>query len=359
MPYLNGKDPMEIVHDRERKRYSKHISRTFTRGTYYLEVNANHPDYILRHPRSSRAAVQRTVAGGGGGDALHHERGRRLVCPGAAQGNIYVRSGNMHDTATRCTACHPSSFSTEANLTAHRNGYEIRSKSNFQYVIDRLYNSNTPLYGGDGLYWQRFIGIPLQAQGKQGSILLDFERQVSGKKTRTVERFGPFLARAWESRRSCRPTSRTEWSRLTASSASPGATGECFPSWPRRTGRADFAKAAATISNIVGDRAADRRIETMQDRIHRLYAWWLLDKTAFASKIKRETKRLITLQNADGGWHESDSGAGPSAVYTTGQLAWTLLRIGVPRDHPALEKALRYLLVAAAGFRRVVPDDDA
>ena len=47
-PYLEGKDPMEIVHDRERERYSKHISRTFTRGTYYLEVNANHPDYILR-----------------------------------------------------------------------------------------------------------------------------------------------------------------------------------------------------------------------------------------------------------------------------------------------------------------------
>ena len=47
-PYLTGKDPMEIVHDRERERYSKHISRTFTRGTYYLEVNANHPDYILR-----------------------------------------------------------------------------------------------------------------------------------------------------------------------------------------------------------------------------------------------------------------------------------------------------------------------
>ena len=45
------------------------------------------------------------------------------------EGNIYVRAANMHDTATRCTACHPSSFSTEANLVAHRNGYPIRSKS--------------------------------------------------------------------------------------------------------------------------------------------------------------------------------------------------------------------------------------
>ena len=60
------------------------------------------------------------------------------------EGNIYVRAANMHDTAIRCTACHPSSFSTEANLVAHRNGYPIRSKSNFQYVIDRIYNSITP-----------------------------------------------------------------------------------------------------------------------------------------------------------------------------------------------------------------------
>src|SRR5271165_1924424 len=58
----------------------------------------------------------------------------------------------------------------------------------------------TPLYGAAGLYWQRYIGIPLQSQGKQGGILLDFERQVSGQATRTVERFGPFLARAWQSR---------------------------------------------------------------------------------------------------------------------------------------------------------------
>ena len=47
----------------------------------------------------------------------------------------------------------------------------------------------------------------------------------------------------------------------------------------------------------MGERAADQRIETLQDRIHRLYAWSLLDKTAFASKIKRETGALISLQN--------------------------------------------------------------
>ena len=118
----------------------------------------------------------------------------------------------------------------------------------------------------------------------------------------------------------------------------------------RRTGREDFAKAAARIAAILGERAADKRIETLQDRIHRLYAWWLIDKKAFANKIKRETGALLAFQNADGGWHEVDSGPGPSAVYTTGQLVWTLLRIGMPRDHPAMAKALRYLLAQQQEF---------
>ena len=181
--YLKGKDPMEIVHDRERERYSKHISRTFARGTYYLEVNANHPDYILRTrvlPVPPYDDPAQAIEAG-----MHYiiNVGDAWFAQVPREGNIYVRAANMHDTATRCTACHPSSFSTEANLVAHRNGYPIRSKSNFQYVIDRLYNSITPLYGDDGLYWQRFIAIPLQAQGKQGGILLDFEREVSGQPT--------------------------------------------------------------------------------------------------------------------------------------------------------------------------------
>jgi cellulose synthase operon protein C len=349
-PYLKGKDPMEIVHDRERERYSKHISRTFTRGTYYLEVNANHPDYILRTrvlPLPPYQEPSQAVEAG-----MHYiiNVGDAWFAQVPREGNIYVRSGNLHDTATRCTACHPSSFSTEANLTAHRNGYEIRSKSNFQYVIDRLYNSNTPLYGGDGLYWQRFIGIPLQAQGKQGAILLDFERQVSGKKTKTVERFGPFLARAWESRRELPADEQNGVVPLDSKFGIAWRDWRVLSELAARTGRADFARAAAAISTIVGDRSADKRIETLQDRIHRLYARWLLDKTVFANKITRETKALIALQNPDGGWYELYPGPGQSAVYTTGQLTWTLLRIGVPRDQPAVAKALQYLLSQQQDF---------
>ena len=349
-PYVQGKDPMEIVHDRERERYSKHISRTFGRGTYYLEVNANHPDYILRTrvlPVPPYDQASQAVEAG-----MHYiiNVGDAWFAQVPREGNIYVRASNMHDTATRCTACHPSSFSTEANLVARRNGYPIQSQSNFQYVIDRLYNSITPLYGDDGLYWQRFIAIPLQAQGKQGGILLDFEREVSGQETKIVERFGPFLARAWGSRHELPPDELNGVVPLDSKFGFAWRDWRVLSDLARRTGRDDFALAAANIAAIVGDRAADKRIETLQDRIHRLYAWWLFDKTKHASKIKRETGALLVRQNADGGWHESGDGPGPSAIYTTGQLVWTLLRIGLTRDHPAVAKGLRYLRAQQQDF---------
>jgi HEAT repeat protein len=342
--YLAGKDPMEIVHDRERERYSKHISRTFTRGTYYLEVNANHPDYILRTRALPvppyREPAQAVEAG------MHYiiNVGDAWFAQVPREGNIYVRSDNMHDTAMRCTACHPSSFSTEANLVAHRSGYAIWSKSNFQYVIDRLYNSITPLYGDDGLYWQRFIAIPLQAQGKQGGILLDFERQVSKQPTKTVLRFGPFLEKAWGSRTAMPADEQNGVVPLDSKFGLAWRDWRVLDQLGSQTGRKDFSQAAGRIAAIVGERAADKRVETLQDRIHRLYCWWLFDKVKFATKIKRETGTLISYQNDDGGWHESDSGPGPSAVYATGQLVWTLLQMGWSRDHPTIAKALRYLM---------------
>ena len=349
-PYLKGKDPMEIVHDRERERYSKHISRTFTRGTYYLEVNANHPDYILRTrvlPVPPYDDPAQAVEAG-----MHYiiNVGDAWFAQIPREGNIYVRADNLHDTATRCTACHPSSFSTEANLVAHRNGYPIRSKSNFQYVIDRIYNSITPLYGDGGLYWQRFIAIPLQSQGKQGGILLDFERQVSGRRTKTVERFGPFLRRAWETRKDLPADELNGVLPLDSKFGFAWRDLRVLKELGERSGQPGYQEAADRVAAILGERAADRRIETLQDRIHRLYAWSLIDKVGFASKIKRETGALLALQNPDGGWHEVDYEPGPSAVYTTGQLLWTLLRVGLPRDYPAIAKGLRYLLTQQQDF---------
>ena len=167
------------------------------------------------------------------------------------EGNIFVRADNIHDTATRCTACHPSSFSTEANLVAHRAGYPIRSKSNMQYVMDRIANSVTPLYGDDGLYWQRFIAIPLQAQGKQGGILADFEREVSGRRAGMVERFGPFLKAAWQDRRDLPADELNGVVPLDSKFGFAWRNWRVLREVARRTGRDDYRKAADNIAAIL------------------------------------------------------------------------------------------------------------
>jgi HEAT repeat protein len=349
-PYETGKDPMEIVHDRERERYSTHLSRTFGRGTYFVEVNANHPDYLLRtrsYPVPPLADPAQAVEAG-----LDYllEAGDAWFAQIPREGNLFVRSGNLHDTATRCTACHASSFPTEASLVGLANGYPIRAKASLSYLMDRLANSPTPLYGNDGLYWQRFIAIPLQAQGKQGGIVLDFEDQVLGRPTPESSRFGPFLQAAWRGRRSLPPDEVNGVVPLDSKFGLAWRDWRVLTAMTRRTGRVAYAQAADAIADILDDPGTDRQVETFQDRIHRLYAWWLVDKTHFADRIKPEAESLLALQNPDGGWHEMDRKAGPSAVYTTGQLTWTLLKLGYRRDDPRIARALAYLLAQQQAF---------
>lgn len=350
VPYESGKDPMEIIHDRERERYSKHISRTFERGTYYLEVNANHPSYVLRtrvlpvppydDPRQAVEAGMHYIMNVG--DAWFAQIPR--------EGNIYARADNLHDTATRCTACHPAIFSTEANLTAHRFGYPIRSKENFQYVIDRLYNSMTPLYGTEGLAWQRYIAIPLQSQGMGGGVLLDFEREVSGLETPTIERFGPFLRAAWAERSELPADEVNGVVPLDSKFGLAWRDWRVLSTLAHRGGGPSYRDAARNIARLLADPASDQKVETLQDRIHRIYGWWLTDLEANAGRVRDEAEALLALQNDDGGWHEVDSKPGPSAVYTTGQLVWTLLEVGYSKNDPRIAKALRYLLSQQQDF---------
>ena len=349
--YKEGSDPTEVIHDRERERYSTHLSRTFGPGTYFVVANANHPDYILLtrvdpvppYPGDPRRAVdvglQYLLEAG---DAWFNQIPR--------EGNRTTRSANLHDTATRCTACHASTYPVEAALVGQELGYPIRAKQSLLYLTDRLANSPTPLYGGEGLFWQRFIAIPLQAQGKQGGVLLDFARQVDGRDAAAVDRFGPFLRAAWrgrwelpgdESNGVVPPDSKfgsawRDWRVLTELTA--------------RTRQVAYAGAADAIADLLADPATDARVETLQDRMHRLYAWTIVDVERFAPRIEAEAAALLALQNPDGGWHELGQPGRPSAVYATGQMAWTLMRAGIPRDDPRIKRALALLLARQQPF---------
>ncbi len=78
--------------------------------------------------------------------------------------------------------------------------------------------------------------------------------------------------------------------------------------------------------------------------MHRLHAWTVIDPERYSARIKEEADALLQLQNPDGGWHELGQPGRPSAVYATGQMAWTLMAAGVPRDDPRIARALALLL---------------
>ena len=347
----SGKDPTEVVHDRERERYSTHLSRTFEPGTYFVEVNANHPDYILRSRTSPVPPLKddpRQAVDVGLQYLL--EAGDAWFAQIPREGNRFSRTANLHDTAVRCTACHASTYPVEAALVGQANGYPIRAKQSLLYLTDRLANSPTPLYGGEGLFWQRFIAIPLQAQGKQGGVLLDFAQQVDGRDASGVERFGPFLQAAWRGRWDLPPDEMNGVVPLDSKFGLAWRDWRVLAEMTRRTGRVAYAQAADAIADLLGDPSTDARIETLQDRMHRLHAWTVIDPQRFADRIKGEAEALLKLQNPDGGWHELGQVGRPSAVYATGQMAWTLIEAGIPRDDPRIALALALLLARQQPF---------
>lgn len=343
--FTDGMDPMEIVHDREPERYSKSITRTLNKGTYYLQVNGNHPRYILRskaylpppYPRSADAV--RTGA--------HYimNVGDAWVAQVPREGNIYRRVQNMHDTALRCTACHPSIFSTEAVLTARKAGFPIEAKSNFRYVVDRIYNGPTPLYGPHEVNWQRYIAIPLQSQGKHGGILMDFEKYVSQRETPTFLRYAPFLRKAWTGREKLPDDEQNgvvpadsnvgfavrDWRVLT----------EAY----RRTNDASYKETADGIRSLITGDKCDRK--NIQDKLHRL--WGLVSMREgpeeFETEIAAAVQEINSLQNDDGGWPDVIEPGRASAVYTTGQALWTLAQAGrTTENEPRMNQGVNYLL---------------
>ena len=183
---------------------------------------------------------------------------------------------------------------------------------------------------------------------------------MSGNETKTVERFGPFLARAWETRRDLPADEQNGVVPLDSKFGFAWRDWRVLSELAARTGTARILPAAAAIiATILGDRAADRRIETLQDRIHRLYAWWLFDKNGPRQQDQARDRGTSEDPECPTEAGTSPTRPGRCAVYTTGQLAWTLLRIGLPRDHPALAKAVRVPASPAAGFRRLVSDYDS
>ena len=157
-PYMEGASIYQIEATQNYPGFYKFRTRLVQPGkTYYVRVDANHPAYQLRtydYPvppyRDPRQAVRT------GMDFLVN-MGDSWLSNTPRRGAVALRTTMVHSDTQLCIACHPTQFTTRGYLTAVANGYPPIQRPALEFLTDRMYNNQRPLYGEPGADWVRVI----------------------------------------------------------------------------------------------------------------------------------------------------------------------------------------------------------
>jgi hypothetical protein len=157
-PFTNGASIYQIEATQNYPGLYKFRTRILQPGqTYYLRLQANHPSYQLRTfsypvpPYSDPRQAVRT-----GMDFLIN-MGDSWLSNTPRRGAIALRTTMNHGDTQQCIACHPTQFTTRGYLTAISHGYAPTQRPALEFLTDRIYNNQRPLYGEAGTDWVRVI----------------------------------------------------------------------------------------------------------------------------------------------------------------------------------------------------------
>jgi HEAT repeat protein len=157
-PYTTGASIYQIEATQNYPGLYKFRTRILEPGkTYYLRVHANHPSYQLHMfgypvpPYTDPRQAVRT-----GMDFLIN-MGDTWLSNTPRRGAIALRTTMNHGDTKQCIACHPTQFTTRGYLTAVSHGYPPTQRPALEFLTDRIYNNQRPLYGEPGAGWVRVI----------------------------------------------------------------------------------------------------------------------------------------------------------------------------------------------------------
>jgi len=158
IPYAEGASIYQIEATQNYPGLYKFRTRILKPGeTYYVRVDANHPAYQLHtyeYPvppyKDPRQAVRT------GMDFLVN-MGDTWLSNTPRRGAVALRTTMVHSDTQLCIACHPAQFTTRGYLTAVANGYPPTQRPALEFLTDRIYNNQRPLYGEPGADWVRVI----------------------------------------------------------------------------------------------------------------------------------------------------------------------------------------------------------
>jgi hypothetical protein len=328
--FNEGEDPVTLPHEVQALPGNKFTTRILKeKGTYYIRVRANHPEYKLRtrvydpppydDPRLAvRTAVDYITAAG---DSWHANTPRR--------GGVFDRVANVHQETSLCVACHPTHFSLRAQLYAVKNGYPVVQRQQVQFLTERFYNNPRPFYGFEqqGAVWARVISAPANVLSRM-SVLLDlYESEISGQRRESFHRGVAEYLKLYYKDREKLPPDETNGNTPLVS-----AYEVAWYSW--RVSHDE------RIVRLIEQDA----IKNMVDLCYQTLALADIDRAKYGEKIRRNAERILSLQRPDGQWSMKFEADQPEVEFQTGHALWALHAAGLPADHPQVAKAIAYLL---------------
>ncbi len=157
-PYTQGASIYKIEATQNYPGLYKFRTRILQPGeTYYVRVTADHPSYQLytsAYPVPPYTDPHQAVRTGM--DFLIN-MGDTWLSNTPRRGAIALRTTMNHGDTKQCIACHPTQFTARGYLTAVSHGYAPTQRPALEFITDRIYNNQRPLYGEPGADWVRVI----------------------------------------------------------------------------------------------------------------------------------------------------------------------------------------------------------
>jgi hypothetical protein len=362
--YTRGIDPQSQDRERPpRPGANKFTTRVLERGTYYVWVDACHPEYQLRtklfdlppylKPGDGAKAEPETVAAAArkairtamnfqllAGDSWHANTPRK--------GHPTDRVANFHHETSTCVACHPTHFTTQSVLAAVKAGYEIEQPFALQFLTERLANNPVPFHGHPQAVWARMIPAPANVLGRLSTMLMDYENLISGVPRDNLHRaIAEFLKLYYDGRTTLPPdesNGNNPVSRYKVAADSWRQLDLVFG----RSGQNSYAETRDLVAKLLptGTPAHTR------DLAAQTIGLCLIDpnRERLGGLIDGNVQRLLSLQRDNGHWSVKFDADYPITEMQTGESLHALARAGLTADHAAVRRGLVALLGRQQSF---------
>ncbi|MCU1237656.1 MAG: domain containing protein, partial [Candidatus Solibacter sp.] len=334
--FTDGQDPVAMPHEVQALLGNKFAPRLLKdRGTYYVRVRANHPEYKLRtriyeappydDPHDAvRTAIDYIM---GAGDSWFANTPRR--------GGAFDRVSGVHQETSLCVACHASHFSQRAQLYGTANGYPVVQRQQLQFLEERFYNNPRPFYGFEkqSAVWSRVISAPANVLSRMSVLTSLFEDNVSGvPKPAYHDGLAAYL-KLYYSGRDKLPPDETNGNTPLVS-----AHEVAWYSWK------------TTRDPKLADMISQGDVKNLVDLCYQTLALAEIDPTKYAAQIRANADRLLSLQRPSGQWSMRFDPKEPEVEFQTGHALWALSAAGIPKDNPQVAKTIAYLLSHQTSF---------